>query len=59
MIKKGKGYDHFAARTNNIINFYIYETYKLRDNHYFIRSLKTLNIHSILIPSVGWVNVGL
>lgn len=59
MIKKGKGYDHFAARVRNIMNFNIYETYKLRDNHYFIRSLKTLNIHSILIPSVGWVNVGL
>ena len=59
MIKKGKGYDHFAVRVRNIMNFHIYETYKLRDNHYFIRSLKTLNIHSILIPSVGWVNVGL
>lgn len=59
MIKKGKGYARFAARTKNIINFHIYETYKLRDNHYFIRSLKTLNIRSILIPSVGWVNVGL
>lgn len=59
MIKKGKGYNHFAARVRNIMNLHIYETYKLRDNHYFIRSLKTLNIHSILIPSVGWVNVGL
>lgn len=59
MFIKGKGYDHFAARVRNIINFHIYETYKLRDNYYFIRSLKILNIHSILIPSVGWVNVGL
>lgn len=59
MIKKGKGYARFAARTGNIIDFYIYETYKLRANHYFIRTLKTLNIHSIHIPSVGWVNVGL
>lgn len=57
MIKKGKGYERFAARVRNIMNFHIYETYKLRDNHYFIRSLKTLNIHSILIPSVGWVTV--
>lgn len=57
MIKKGKGYERFAARTKNIVNFYIYETYKLRDNHYFIRSLKTLNIHAINIPSVGWVTV--
>lgn len=39
--------------------FIIYDTYKLSQSHYFIRSLKTLNIHSINIPSVGWVNVGL
>lgn len=59
MIKKGKGYAHFAARVGNIIDFYIYETYHLRANHYFIRSLKPLNIKSINIPKIGWVNTGL
>lgn len=59
MFIKGKGYERFALRAQNIMNFYVYETYKLRDNHYFIRSLKTLNIKAINIPSVGWVNIGL
>lgn len=56
MIKKGKGYDRFAAHARNIMDFYIYETYHLRENHYFIRSLKSLNIKAISIPGIGWVN---
>lgn len=57
MIKKGKGYDHFAARVRNIMDFHMYSTYKLQANHYFIRTLKPLNIISIDIPKVGSVTV--
>ena len=57
MIKKGKGYDHFAARVRNNMDFYMYSTYKLKANHYFIRILKPLNINSIHIPRVGRVLV--
>lgn len=41
------------------LNFGIYESYKLSNTHYYIRSLKSLNIKAIDIPNVGWVNIGL
>lgn len=41
------------------LNFSIYESYKLSNTHYYIRSLKSLNIKAIDIPSVGWVSIGL
>lgn len=56
---KSKGYARYAARVGNIVDFYIYETYHLRENHYYIRSLKPLTIKAINIPRVGWVNIGL
>lgn len=56
---EGKEYKKFVANARNILDFYIYEMHKLKDNHYFIRPLKTLNIQLIYIPSVGWVNIGL
>lgn len=41
------------------LKFGIYESYKLSNTHYYIRSLKSLNIKAIDIPNVGWVNIGL